>query len=95
MVKKVVALSLAMLAASPVGAFAQDGLFQRGATVESYYGYGRANETTELLGYRNVQTSGTIDNQVFGQPVPLGSGIVLLLAAGVGYVALKRKEDEK
>lgn len=93
--QKVLALSLAMLVASPIGAFAQEGLFQRGVTDESYYGYGGANEKTGFLGHRNVQTSGTIDNQIFGQPVPLGSGIVLLLAASAGYVALKRKEDEK
>ena len=95
MKKKALALSLAMSVALPIGAFAQDGLFQRGLTNGSYYGYGGANEKAEFLGHRNVQTSGTIDNQIFGQPVPLGSGIALLLVAGAGYAALKRKEDEK
>ena len=94
MKKKVLVLTLAILVALPIGAFAQDGLFQRGVTNGSYYGHGGANEKTEFLGHRNVQTSGTIDNQIFGQPVPLGSGIVLLLAAGAGYVALRRQEDE-
>ena len=95
MAKKVMALSLAMLATSPIGTFAQDGLFQRGMSDELFYRYGGANEKAEFLGHRNVQTSGTIDNQIFGQPVPLGSGIALLLVAGAGYAALKRKEDEK
>ena len=95
MKKKALALSLAMSVALPIGAFAQDGLFQRGVTNGSYYGYGGSNEKTEFLGHRNVQTSGIIDNQIFGQPVPLGSGIALLLVSGAGYVALKRKEDEK
>ena len=27
--------------------------------------------------------------------VPLGSGIMVLVAAGIGYVAIKRKEGEK
>lgn len=28
-------------------------------------------------------------------PTPLGSGIVILLAAGSGYVALRKKEDKQ
>lgn len=93
--KKVLALSLVMLAASPIGAFAQDGLFQRGVSDETYYGFGSSTDKSGLLGNRSVQTTGTINNQIFGQPVPLGSGIVLLIAAGAGYAVLKRKEDEK
>ncbi len=29
------------------------------------------------------------------QEVPLGSGIAILIGAGLGYVALKKKEDEQ
>ena len=79
----------------PLGASAQEGLFQRGVADEAYYGYGGMNGKTDLLGHRNVQTTGTIDNQIFGQPVPMGSGVIILLAAGAGYAALKRKEDEQ
>ena len=32
-------------------------------------------------------------NQGYGENVPLGSGIAVLLLAGAGYVALKKKED--
>lgn len=94
MTKKVLALSLAMLAATPIGAFAQEGLFQHGVADEVYYGYGGAVEKSGLLGNRSEAT-GIIDNQVFGQPAPLGSGVIILLAAGAGYAALKRKEDEQ
>lgn len=38
-------------------------------------------------------TGGGIQNDDFG--APLGSGIVILLGAGLGYVALKKKEDEQ
>lgn len=31
----------------------------------------------------------------FEEPAPLGSGIVILLGASLGYVALKKKEDEQ
>ena len=88
-------LSLTMLAASPVGAFAQEGLFQHGVANEPSNSYIGSTEKTGFLGYRNEQATGTIDNQIFGQPVPLGSGLVILLAAGAGYAALKRKEDEQ
>ena len=95
MTKKALMLSLTMLAAAPIGAFAQEeGLFQRGVNDETYYGFGSSSDKSGLLGNRNVQTTGTINNQTFGQSVPLGSGIVLLLAAGAGYAVLKRKEDE-
>ena len=93
---KVLAFSLMMAALStPIGAMAQDGLFQRGVSDEAYYGYGGTNGKTDLLGHRSVGTTGTIDNQTFGQPVPMGSGVIILLAAGAGYAALKRKEDEQ
>lgn len=93
--KKVLALSLVMLAASPIGAFAQDGLFQRGVSDETYYGFGSSTDKSGLLGNRSVQTTGIINNQTFGQDVPLGSEIIVLLAAGVGYAVLKRKEEKQ
>lgn len=80
----------------PMGAFAQEeGLFRRGVSDEAYYGFGSAKENQSLFNQRNMETTGVINNQVFGQPVPLGSGVVLLLAAGAGYAILKRKEDEQ
>ncbi len=36
-----------------------------------------------------------VDIQTFEEPAPLGSGIVILIGAGLGYVALKKKEDEQ
>lgn len=95
MTKKALVLSLAMLAASPIGAFAQEeGLFQRGVNDEMYYGFGGSTDKSGLLGDRSAAT-GTINNQIFGQPVPVGSGVLLLIAAGAGYAILKRKEDEQ
>ena len=95
--KKATVLSMAMAfaLAIPLGASAQEGLFQRGVSDESYYGFGNTKDNTGFLGNRNTQTTGVINNQIFGQPVPLGSGMIILLAAGAGYAALKRKEEEK
>jgi len=36
-----------------------------------------------------------VDIQTFQDPAPLGSGIAILIGAGFGYVALKKKEDEQ
>jgi hypothetical protein len=36
-----------------------------------------------------------ITNGSFGEEVPLGGGIAILLVAGLGYVAIKKKEDEQ
>ena len=36
-----------------------------------------------------------VEIQPFQDPVPLGSGIAILIGAGLGYVALKKKEDEQ
>ena len=92
--RKALALSLAMLVALPAVATAQ-GLFQRGIADEEYYGFGGTEKTTGMLGNRGEQTTGIINNQTFGQDVPLGSEIIVLLAAGVGYAVLKRKEEKQ
>ena len=39
-----------------------------------------------------ISVTGGITNQQFGE-APLGSGLLILVAAGAGYVALKKKED--
>ena len=36
-----------------------------------------------------------ISNYGIGETVPMGSGLVILLGAGLGYIALKKKEDEQ
>ncbi len=34
-------------------------------------------------------------NAAFGDEAPLGSGLVILLGAGLGYVALKKKKEDE
>ena len=63
--------------------------------------YGGDNADNTFLGNRdglfnvniNSNTGNGITNDDFG--APLGSGIAILLGAGLGYVALKKKEDEQ
>ena len=46
---------------------------------------------------RDGGTSFTVETVDFGQDpsAPLGSGIAILIGASLGYVALKKKEDEQ
>ena len=88
---KAIALSLglaAMLLPANNLAAQDGGLFCRGASAD--------NETFNNRGLINinVNTEDGITNGGIGE-VPLGSGLVILLGAGLGYVALKKKEDEQ
>ena len=53
-----------------------------------------ASDPSLRAGEPNITGDG-ITNQGIGDPALLGSGLVILLGAGLGYVALKKKEDEQ
>lgn len=57
------------------------GLFNKDNIIYSGRGYNEMNLT--------------VNTQDFGQDVPLGSGIAILVGAGLGYAVLKRKEDKQ
>jgi hypothetical protein len=66
------------------------GLFGMGASpADNQYGN---SEGSMLRQGDPTDISGGLTNQTF--ETPLGGGIAILLAAGLGYVALKKKEDE-
>ena len=80
----------------PMGASAQNdvrggGLFGFG---EFFDAEGLFTEN-DLRGGEDVELNGGISNFGIGEDenAPLGSGIALLIGAGLGYVALKKKED--
>ena len=52
----------------------------------------RRNESMMRAGNPN-SIEGDITNDGFGNNAPIGSGIAILIGAGLGYVALKKKED--
>ena len=52
----------------------------------------RRNESMMRAGDPN-SIEGGITNDGFGSNAPIGSGIAILIGAGLGYVALKKKED--
>jgi hypothetical protein len=66
---------------------------------QQYYGgnfglFGRGdNAENGNRGYNSMEI--TVNTQDFGQDVPLEGGIAILIGVGIGYVALKRKENEQ
>ncbi len=86
----VLSLGLAVMTLTANNLNAQDrGLFGRGAMPETYTDNGTMNR-----GGINDNTGTGFTNETFGE-TPLGSGLLILLGAGLGYVALKKKEDEQ
>ena len=93
----VLSLGLAAGMMLPASASAQ-GVF--GDMLDNYYA--EKEQTSQsggaLLsgnGDRRGEIGINVTNQGIGEPAPLGSGLVILLGAGLGYVALKKKEDEQ
>ncbi len=69
------------------------GMLGRGASFESAEQGSGKLFFNENVNRGDASISGGIANDDFG--TPLGSGIAILLGAGLGYVALKKKEDEQ
>jgi hypothetical protein len=91
---KTIALLLglaAMMAPATMNAQINHGLLKNPYKDESH-------DKASLLqrsGAVDATITGGIQNDNFLEVTPLGSGIAILLAAGLGYVALKKKEDEQ
>ena len=89
---KTLVFSLGLLAmtltANNLNAQQDGGLFERGMTSDNAE-YSNSRGLVNI----NSSTSTGITNDDFG--APLGSGIAILIGAGLGYVALKKKEDQQ
>lgn len=90
---KALVLSLGLAAMMlPANLFAQDMESESGGGL---LGFGKlfSSEDRSLFNGDPVE-EGEIDIYGLGEPeAPLGSGIAIMLLAGAGYVALKKKED--
>ena len=86
-----VILGMGMTTFAQDEAFGGGGLLQRGKTPQ----YNYFADWSDLGWMRDgiVISSSGITNDDF--ETPLGSGLVILLGAGLGYMALKRKEDKQ
>ncbi len=70
------------------------GLMGRGSSVDNQDYFSRSG----LLGDRSgtgFTLGGVTNNENPTSEAPLGSGVVLLMAAGAGYALLKRKEEQQ
>ena len=84
----VFSIGLAVITLTANNLSAQDrGLFGRGEKSVS--------NNNGLMNRGSITGGDGITNGDFGEPeAPLGSGIAILIGAGLGYVALKKKEDK-
>jgi len=93
---KAIVLSLglaALMAPATMNAQINRGLLQNPYKDESGKNHGMMN-SQGVRGSMNISGE-NFTNGGFGEsdPAPLGSGIALLMGLGLGYVALKKKED--
>lgn len=79
----ILAIAAGLLLSTSLSAQEQGGLFSRGNTTDF----------TERGLMNRSEVSGGLNNQAFGQDVPLGSGLLILFGAAVGYAIIKKKED--
>ena len=94
-----IVLAAMTLTANNLNAQNGGGMFGRGVTESE--NASRTGEsfilTNGTFGENNTPGGGdsySITNETFGENTsPVGSGLGILLAAGLGYVALKKKED--
>ena len=94
--KKLVLVLLFILGIT-IGGTAQDYSMNFWDGSQGLFGLGMPLEKNEFstrgLFYVNSDVASGITNDDF--ETPLGSGLVILLGAGLGYMALKRKEDKQ
>ncbi len=99
--KKRVSLAFLVAAACwllPLGLSAQ-GLLQKGGnpekTPERYGLFGRSGGLFDDLSLQNFgEDDDDLTLQAFGENAPLGSGLLVMLASGVGYAALKSRKKQ-
>ena len=81
----------ALMAPTTLNAQINRGLLNNPYKDNSNKNHGMLNQQGNRRG--GIGINATI--QGFEEPAPLGSGIAILIGAGLSYVALKKKEDEQ
>ena len=79
----------------PGGLFGLNDWYGYQAKPGGLFGLNDRSRTSFLYRAEEEEFDLFVDIQTFQDPVPLGSGIAILIGAGLGYVALKKKEDEQ
>lgn len=91
---KAIVLSLGLAAMMlPANAMAQGTSKRPGGL----FGFNDLFATEGLFQNRSVEQELDLEVEIqfFEDPAPLGSGIAILIGAGLGYIALKKKEDKQ
>ena len=58
------------------------------------FGLGKSSADYDYSGNRVGENGVTIGGMQNDNPTPLGGGLLIMLGAGVGYVALKKKKED-
>ena len=58
------------------------------------FGLGKSSTDYDYSGNREGEGGVTIGGMQNDNPTPLGGGLLIMLGAGVGYVALKKKKED-
>ena len=85
-------IALVAALALPTGLLAQSekgGLFNSNPAYQDSKNVSLLNQNRETKDW-----SDGLGNQGFNQELPLGSGVLMLIAAGAGYAVLKRKQEK-
>ncbi|MBQ7532456.1 MAG: hypothetical protein IJT45_01990 [Bacteroidales bacterium] len=87
-------LAMAVSLLLPMTMFAQsDGFFRGGGDYNRDSGSGAYSLNNQQFG-SDANGGYNLNNQTFGQDeAPLGTGLLIMMAAGIGYVAIKRKQQ--
>ena len=103
MEKKALVLSLGLAVAllSAANANAQNdgnrGMFGRGESADASPSRGMLNVTGGSITnqtYGSDQDGFGITNQTYGDNAPIGSGLLMMTAAAIGYAAMKRNKKQ-
>lgn len=85
-------LAIIVMGTLAIPAFAQDGFFSGTRSGDNVQG----NQERSGYAISTYENSGFgINPMINSQDTPVGSGLLLLVGAGLGYAFLKRKEETK
>ena len=83
---KALLLGLVLGLMLPISVIAQQG--------GGLFGLGKSSSDYDYNGNRDGEGGVTIGGMQNDNPTPLGGGLLIMLGAGVGYVALKKKKKD-
>jgi LPXTG-motif cell wall-anchored protein len=94
--KKLKAIVLSLGLAAMMAPATMNAQINRGLLQNPYKDHDNSRRNESMMRVGDPKPiEGDITNDGFGNNAPIGSGLAILIGAGLGYVALKKKEDEQ